>query len=675
MLAIATLLLASTLHAGPERPVSRPVVDSQPYGQVLNAAAGDGDEALVIWDEGALRAVRVDRDGTTLDASPLLIAPSAYRGSASAARGVNGWQVVWTEQDTLLGRSVAEDGTLGGRTVIAIGRVAFPLAKVAFDGTQFLAVWHDSPRLMAARLSAAGEVLETPFVVSEGWSSAEVTALLPARDGGFVLIAWSETAVHALRLNDRGRRIGSEYLPIPPDASSVAAAVDPDGALVVAWATSAGLWLRRGNEAPVKLAGGGTIVRDVVLAGGTAYVHFEHDEDVVLASVLGERRWDLNGKIETARAVSLGDRILLAMTVAPWLGWPDLEDVYVAVVDSSLDEIESPRLIVTEPRLQVHPAVASAGGTTLTAWIELTGPQQRARIMAKLDGRSPFLVAEDARAKWLRIASDGNDFVLLWTYDGLYTAHVTRAGAAVPIPVRKISRSAWLGPSCVTWTGTEYVVGFIKRVDWTPGALKDEIFAQRLSREGDPMFDAFRIASGAGGVACASTAETTLFVAGTLEAATRTRAGTISAPFTIGSGEDAAVASNGTNFLVAWYDRYSSHPIETIGRATVTESGTVTPKPAIPVEPVPDGLETPAVAARANGYVLLFGMSPLRALPVDEDGDDDGAEIAIAMNAANPAAAGGVIVYQRDTASLNQARWRVFTRTLSESRRRRAMRQ
>jgi hypothetical protein len=63
MILASLLLLASTLHAGPERPVSPPVAES-PYGQFLTSVAAGGDVALTLWqDEAGLRAVRIDRDG------------------------------------------------------------------------------------------------------------------------------------------------------------------------------------------------------------------------------------------------------------------------------------------------------------------------------------------------------------------------------------------------------------------------------------------------------------------------------------------------------------------------------------------------------------------------------------------------------------------------------------
>ncbi|HEX6099155.1 MAG TPA: hypothetical protein VF432_22775 [Thermoanaerobaculia bacterium] len=321
--------------------------------------------------------------------------------------------------------------------------------------------------------------------------------------------------------------------------------------------------------------------------------------------------------------------------------------------------------------IQFHGAVSRAGDATLTAWVD--GRWDVTSVMARVNDGAPFLVATEASARWVRVATDGSDFVVLWTAGAptVYVRRVLRDGT-MPAPAVEVAlQGFFIGPSCVTWNGAEYVAGFVKRVKWNPrGEIVDEIWARRIARDGTLGGEELRIAGGSHGVACASTPETTLFVWGfsQIEGATLTRGGTISGKFPVMAGEAPAVASNGTGFLVAAYDRYTYGPsAAVVTRAMVSELGTVTEKPAFNVEIVPYGLEAPAVGARPNGgYAVAYGTTPLRLQALDAAGNPEGTDLLLAREAAFAAITAGTIVYQRDTANFAEPRWRLFARTLSE---------
>lgn len=322
--------------------------------------------------------------------------------------------------------------------------------------------------------------------------------------------------------------------------------------------------------------------------------------------------------------------------------------------------------------IQFHGAVTRAGDATLTAWVD--GMWNVTNVTAQVNDGPPFVVAAEANAKWVRAATDGSDFLVLWTAGEprVYARRVLRDGT-MPAPAVEIALQGFvIGPSCVTWTGTEYVAGFVKRVKWNPrGETVDEIWARRIARDGTLGAEEFRIAEGSHGVACASTPGTTLFVWGytQIDGATLTRGGTISGQFPIVAGEAAAVASNGTGFLVAAYHRYAAYPpyvAAVITRATVSELGTVAEKPALNVENVPYGLEAPAVGVRTNGtYLIAYGTTQLRLQALNAEGNPE-TDVFVARNAAFAAIAAGTVVYQRDTASFPEPRWKLFARTLSE---------
>lgn len=83
---LSLLLLASALHAGPERSITPPVANASPYGQLVHDVAAGDDAALIVWEEDyqMFAAARVDREGRRWIRGP----SRSHRHSARrAARG------------------------------------------------------------------------------------------------------------------------------------------------------------------------------------------------------------------------------------------------------------------------------------------------------------------------------------------------------------------------------------------------------------------------------------------------------------------------------------------------------------------------------------------------------------------------------------------------------------
>jgi hypothetical protein len=323
--------------------------------------------------------------------------------------------------------------------------------------------------------------------------------------------------------------------------------------------------------------------------------------------------------------------------------------------------------------IQFHGAVARAGDAMLTAWVD--GMWNVTSVTARVNDGAPFLVATEENARWVRVVTDGSDFLVLWTAGDprVYARRVLHDGT-MPAPAVEVALQGFvIGPPCVTWNGTEYVAGFVKRVEGSSeGETVDEIQARRIARDGTLSGEAFRIAEGSYGVACASTPETTLFVwgFGEVEGATLTRGGTISGKFPIVVGAVPAVASNGTGFLVAAYHRYYyyfPYPLAIVTSAMVSELGTVTEKPSFQIESFPYEREAPSVGTRPNGgYFIVFGAMYMGLKPLDAEGNPEGSGLYLATDAMFAAAAAGTIVYQRNTANFTDPRWGLFARPLSE---------
>jgi hypothetical protein len=633
----ALFLLASTLHAGPEVAIAEPARDAQPHVQVVGDIAASDDLALVVWHDGTvLRGVRVDRDGNTLDAVPLLIAYAPWEG-AWVARGATNWLVATWGPDRVVATIVEDDGTVRPSIPISAD-TGWP--RVAFDGNAYLLAWYTPTqrgRILGARISADGEILENdillpPFLIVD---------LLPAAGGGFVWVG-QQAEVVAFRLDAQARAMSGTTLwraPIPHDA---AATLEPDGKVVLGWKESDGTSrLKRQDSDALVLAA--EDVEDFVTISGTTYAVVRAHDRTSLVTLAGDSAGELPAT-QTARAVSFGDRVLVATSD---------QDVRMTLLDTLLQTVAPERLVYTEARMQSDAAIAKAGDTRLVAWTE--GEGETGRITARIGDGEPFLIGEGHSVE---VASDGQDFLVAW-HLGFLTSfrRVLRDGTMME-PVG-IAPWTW-GDSCLAWTGSDYVLAYITATAY-PRAHIRTVEAQRLTRDGALSGDA-AVVSGTRpihAVACASTKTTTLFAwadeEGNVDGSTLSHGGT-PVRIHIGTGTSVSVATHGDGFLVAW----AEHPAGRALWTTVSEGGTVGQPRAIESRTID-------IAARPGGYLLLYGKDPLLAQTLDGEGNPSGPTSVIAQDAAEPSFVRGTIVYQRDTDILSRPRWQVFLQEIEET--------
>lgn len=241
MIPLAAVLLASTLYAGPEVAVAPPPRDAQPYVQLIGDVAASEDVALVVWRDGvALRGARVDRDGNTLDAAPLLIAYAPWDG-VWVARGTTNWLVVPWQPDRLEATIVEDDGTVR-RSMLLATHPAWP--RVAFDGTTYLVAWHSSTqmgRIFATRITAAGDVVESEIMLTGG--PLDIIDLLPSPGGGFVLVG-QYGGVVATRFDAELRAVSQTTLHPENITYDAIAALEPDGGVAIAWRTADAVYVK-----------------------------------------------------------------------------------------------------------------------------------------------------------------------------------------------------------------------------------------------------------------------------------------------------------------------------------------------------------------------------------------------------------------------------------------------
>jgi hypothetical protein len=700
MFLVPLILLASILHAGPEHAVAPPVPES-PYSQWLGGLATDGNVALAVWqDMGAVRAVRIDRDGRRLDERPLLLAPSGW--PPVVVRGDGNWLVASASfTGGVSWRVVEDDGTVGEESDLAVAATIDGI-DAAFDGTHFLVGWSGHEGIGAVRLDARGAVVEDSiFIPARGFfSSLNVVAF---ERGGFAIVAvqsvpsTGEYTVEAYRLDTNADLQSLGWL----DTTNVSAItwlrVLADGdQLVAAWSGfDLGLFVAREGE-PLRIVARGPIPQDILEIGGSVYVLAVNlgDSTVTLVSEDGTRRRTVGTNAEAALAASFGDRAVVGITAR--VG--GAMDLSAGVVDATLQDVAPQQRLTFEPALQEMPAIArNAFGEALVVWAESGLADGGAVMAARVDaaGRPegpPFRLAGFYHPPSApRVVSDGTDFMVTWhEWDdiGVRAQRVLRDGtlqAAVSIP------ETFAG-TCLAWNGTEYLVGHLRLRAATRNRMDMDIRATRLSRDG-VLGETFVVApevTSFYSFNCAGGDDATLFTwtrLGNVEAALVDDNGTVSGKihvaathtfFPLDSVPFPAVTANGNTFLIGW-----NHEDRSLRWATLNEHGTVNASSEqFPLGGVDPGGTPVAAAPFRDGFLLAFGTRDLHALALDRNGHSLG-DVSIAGTSAierAPALAGGnsaLAAYLRNTGTTEGAPyWRVFTRMVDDAGpRRRAVRQ
>jgi hypothetical protein len=670
------LLLAATLHPGPERPVVPPVRDASPYSQVVTSvAAGDDGVALVVWEEERERfaAARIDRDGRRLDAAPIVLA-----AGGDAARGAGNWLVAGFADGKVTAQLVDDDGTAG--EPITLAEVAHtPQVRVAFDGTQYLVVWNLVHGFHAARLDTRGRIVEQDITFDAPGEYRELDVV--GLDGGFAVVTLHldhmklEFTVEAYRLDGNADLVSYGWLDRTSSATVSDLRVTADGdTLVATWrAVRIGaeeVFLARERQ-PLRIIASNSIPLDITRIGNSVYVFLtENSEfgDNVIVSETGGREWTWPALAFGMAAGSFGDRALLvAESLRPE------QNLYTTVFDATLQQVAPIELLGLEPALQERPSIArAANGRSLVVWVESGRGDGAAIAAARIDGAGrpldsqPIIIAAGLPRRSLitgpQVASNGEEWLVVWNADGeVRSRRVLRDGS---LPGPAVALAAAHGAEdevCVAWNGREYLAGYVAEAITVPAAA----FMIPISAGNVPGTPVQLSGAGPGGrILCAAAGGDTLFA--WLSGTTIVRAdGTTSGPLPL--TELMAVASNGERFAVAWLEGTGWDEPLRIGRAIVTREGTVSVVP----EPAFTG-QDPALAATRDGFVLVWGREDLYALELDAEGRAIGEPFALSATGLREhwvALAGGDVplaVYMRELPSSLELRYRIFARALTD---------
>jgi hypothetical protein len=190
-------------------------VSTAANGQATPAAAFDGTNCFVVWEDdrivayhGDIYGARVSRAGTLLDPSGIVIAagPINQYSPAVAFDGTN-YLVVWTDDrlwsQDIYGCRVSPTGALLDPSAILVATAAgwrqYP--AVAFDGTNYLVVWEDFRDyvhydIYGARVTQAGTVLDTAGGIAISTAIYDQRAPALAFDGTNYLVVWEDSRSH-----------------------------------------------------------------------------------------------------------------------------------------------------------------------------------------------------------------------------------------------------------------------------------------------------------------------------------------------------------------------------------------------------------------------------------------------------------------------------------------------
>ncbi len=235
-------------------------ISTTAHWQLYPSVGFDGTNYLVVWEyhhSGScdIYGARVSQSGTVLDSSEIAISTAAHgRWSPSVAFDGTNYLAVWQDHRSgsdfdIYGCRVSPSGTVLDSSGIAISTAAHGQysPSVSFDGTTCLVVWGDYRSgsysdIYGARVSQSGEVLDSAGIpISTAEKSQESPSV--AFDGTNYLAVWqdhrsgSDFDIYGARINPSGLVIDTFAVSTQPgDQVSPALARGAGTQLLIAYA-------------------------------------------------------------------------------------------------------------------------------------------------------------------------------------------------------------------------------------------------------------------------------------------------------------------------------------------------------------------------------------------------------------------------------------------------------
>jgi phosphoribosylformylglycinamidine (FGAM) synthase PurS component len=599
--------------------------------QCAPAISFDGTNYLVVWHDNRLDypyswdiyGARVGVDGGVLDPGGIPISTATEnQGWPRVAFDGTNYLVVWHDYRSayswdIYGGRVSVDGSVLDTAGIAISTVAesqgFP--DVAFDGTNYLVAWQDgrcgsSWDIYGARVGVDGSVADSAGIAISDAVNHQSSPRV-AFCGSNYLVVWEDQRsgaldVYVARVSVKGELLDSEGVVISSAVSDQCVpALACDGVNCLA------VWQDRRSGAwdiiGARVSPDGTVLDP----GGI---------DIVVAA---NRQW--------YPAVAFDGTNYLVVWQDDRSGSWDIYGARVSVDGSVLDP--EGILISAATNRQMFPAVAFGGTNYLVVWQDVRSDSSHdiygARVSVEgevLDPEGIAITVAANRQGWPAVASDGTNCLVVWNdrrsgSEDIYGARVSAEGEVLDPEGMNISVAPDDQYGCkVEFGGGNYLVVWY---DYRLGTLP-HIFGARVSADGevlDPEGIAIMIARRGEMSPDVAFDGTNFFVVwqdwryGTSDifGAGVSTEGTVLDPdgvaITISSGDQLvpAVAFDGTHYLVVWESKWWVIP-DIYGARVTTQRQLVTPQPLV-ISTAPYGQYCPALAGGVTCTALIAYIS------------------------------------------------------------------
>jgi hypothetical protein len=567
----------------PEFGLDNPVYPPLEADQNSPAVAFNGTRYLIVWHDKRLYAstgydiyaTRTDLAGGVLDPDGILIS-SAMNTQFYPAVTSDGadFLVVWQDSrygsKDILGSIVTGAGVVqhpSGIAIVVAGNQQ-EVPDVAFDGTNYFVVWHDTrsstfPDIYGNRVSRTGSVLDASgFVISA--ASGNQRYPVAAFDGVNYLVVWADTRNFAVSGEDiHGARVTTAGGVVDPASFVISNAANTQDSPDVAYGN--GYYL--------------VVWRDLRTDAGDIYAARVNTSGNVL---------DATGIAVTAAANEQGGPTVTAGAGIYLLGWHDFRagnfDIYAARVTNAGSVLDPAGLVVSNAAdIQELPAVAFDGENFLFVWQD-----RRYAAVSEYDILGAFadaggnvyppqgLVFSTKRPanqeQQAAVAFDGTNYLVVWRdqrFGGgidIYGTRVDALGAVLdPAGLAISTATNEQSEPAVAFGGTQY---FVAWQDKRSGVAFD-IYGSRVTTDGDVLEPA--------GLAL-STA--------------------------VGDERRPAVAFAGSHFLAVWQDQRNAN--YDIYATQVSAAGGVVQPAGIPVTTATGAQEYPTVASDGTDYFLAW---------------------------------------------------------------------
>jgi hypothetical protein len=551
--------------------------------QLEPSVAFDGTNYLVVWQDDRngscdIYGTRVAQSGVVLDPVGIAISTAAddqLRPSV-AFDGTN-YLAVWQDhrnepyKPDICGARVDTSGSILDSTAITVSTATYHLAcpSIAFDGTRYLVVWSRGFYICGARVDQSGSVLDTPGIII-GSANDQLFEYSPsiAFDGINYLVAWTRKHPRFYWTSDIcGARVDTAGNVLDPGGIDICTIGESQwlGSVAFDGTNYLLVWQDCGIYFPASVWGArvntsGTVLDTTFIVIASGWIGY------------GEPR---------SPSVAFGARTYLVV-------WEDDRNAYIkdiygtrlrrsgAIIDT-LNICMSTQIIdVNEQR---NPAVSFDGTNYLVTWEEdritsydIYGARvDQSGNVLDADAIAISTPAVDQLAP--SVAFDGTNYLVVWKderngYWDIYGTRVDQSGIVLdPVGIAiSIAMNEQSAPS-ISCDGTNYLVVW---EDWRYGSSCD-IYGARVDQSGNVLDTAGIVIS--------------------------TAANKQYSP---------SIAFDGTNFLVVWADGRNDPMYPDTYGARVDTSGNVLDPFGIAISTAPNSQWRPSVTFDGTNYLVVW---------------------------------------------------------------------